>query len=91
MTKFYKVTSANCYKTPTIINIDHIVMIQPLGDGEWTSVLLDNGSYYTIDTPFDTVDELLGEYIVDVCYNDDEKSVKKASDLHEQFKEVFGI
>ena len=88
-TKFYKVTSANYDKTPAIINIDHVVVIEPLRDGECTSLLLDSGSYYIADVPYDTIAELLGIQVVDVCT--DEETIKKACELHEQFKEVFGI
>ena len=87
-TKFYKVTSANYDKTPAIINIDHVVVIEPLRDGECTPILLDSGSYYIADVPYDTIAELLGIQVVEVCT--DEETIKKARELHKQFKEVFG-
>lgn len=89
MTKFFKVTSTDYDKTPAIINLEHIVTIQPLGDGECTSFLLDNGSYFMADIPYDVEAELLSEYIVDVDICTDEEKIKRATELHEQFKEVF--
>ena len=87
MTKFFKVTSTSCDKKPAIINIDHVVVIEPLRDGECTSLLLDSGNYYIADAPYDTIAELLGIQVVEVCTN--EEIVKKARELHEQFKGVF--
>lgn len=89
MTKFCKVTSTDYNKTPTIINLEHVVMIQPLGNGECTSFLLDTGSYFIVDIPYDVEAELLSEYIVDVNICNDEEKIKRATELHEQFKEVF--
>lgn len=88
MTKFFKVTSTGCDRTPAIINIDHVVVIEPLRDGECTSLLLDSGSYYIADVPYDTIAELLDIQVVEICT--DEETIKKARELHEQFKEVFG-
>lgn len=87
MTKFFKVTSTSCDKTTAIINIDHIVTIEPLRDGECTSLLLDSGSYYIADVPYDTIAKLLDIQVVEICT--DEETVKKACELHEQFKGVF--
>lgn len=87
MTKFFRVTSTSCNKTPAIINIDHVVAIEPLRDGECTSLLLDSGSYYIADVPYDTIAELLDIPVVEICT--DEKTIKKACELHEQFKGVF--
>lgn len=89
MTKFFKVISTSCDKTPAIINIDHVVVIEPLRDGECTSLLLDSGSYYIADVPYDTIAELLDIQVVEVC--SDEERIKKACELQEQLKEVFGI
>ena len=87
MTKFFKVTSSGCDKTPAIINIDHVVVIEPLRDGECISLLLDSGSYYIADVPYDAIAELLGIPVIDICT--DEENIKRATELHEQFKEVF--
>lgn len=87
MAKFFKVISTGYDKTPAIINVDHIVVIEPLRDGECTSLLLDSGSYYIADVPYDTVAELLDIQVVEVCT--DEETIKKACELHEQFKGVF--
>lgn len=87
MTKFFKVTSTGCDRTPAIINIDHVVVIEPLRNGECTSLLLDSGSYYIANVPYDTIAELLDIPVVEVCT--DEETIKKAHELHEQFKEVF--
>ncbi len=87
MTEFFKVTSTSCDKTPAIINIDHVVVIEPLRDGECTSLLLDSGSYYIADVPYDTIAELLDIPVVEICT--DEENIKRATELHEQFKEVF--
>lgn len=89
MTKFLKVTSTGCDKTPAIINIDHVVVIEPLRDGECTSLLLDSGSYYIADVPYDTIAELLGIPVVEICT--DEETIKKATEIHEATKEVFNI
>lgn len=87
MAKFFKVTSTDYDKKPAIINIDHIVVIEPLRDGECTSLLLDSGNYYIADAPYDTITELLDIQVVEVCT--DEETIKKARELHEQFKGVF--
>lgn len=87
MEKFYKATSAGYDKRPAIINIDHVVVIEPLRDGECTSLLLDSGSYYIVDVPYDTIAELLDIPVVEICT--DKEKIKKACELHERFKEVF--
>lgn len=87
MTKFFKTTSTGCDRTPAIINIDHVVVIEPLRDGECTSLLLDSGSYYIADVPYDTIAELLDIQVVEICV--DKETIKKACKLHEQFKGVF--
>ncbi len=89
MVKFYKVESADNYKTPTIINIEHISVIQPLGNGDRTSIMLDNGTFYTVDIPFNVEEELLSEYIINANVCTDNETIRKSAELHEQFKEVF--
>lgn len=89
MVKFYKVESADNYKTPTIINIEHISVIQPLGNGDRTSIMLDNGTFYTVDIPFNVEEELLSEYIINANACTDKEVIKETIELHEQFKEVF--
>lgn len=89
MVKFYKVASADNYKTPTLINIEHISIIQPLGNGDCTSIMLDNGSFYTVDIPYDVEEKLLSEYIINANVCTDKEVMKKSAELHEQFKEVF--
>lgn len=89
MVKFYKVESADRYKTPTLINIERITVIRPLGNGDRTSIMLDNGNFYTVDIPYDVEEGLLSEYIINANVCTDNETMKKSAKLHEQFKEVF--
>lgn len=59
MKDFYKVMSPSNNKRQAVINVRHIVMIEPLLDGEYTSVLLDNGSYYMVEESYESFAEKL--------------------------------
>ncbi len=59
MKDFYKIISASNDKRQAVINVRHIVMIEPLLDGEYTSILLDSGSYYMVEEPYESFAEKL--------------------------------
>ena len=59
MKDFYKVVSPSDNKRQAVINVRHIVMIEPLLDGEYASILLDNGSYYMVEEPYESFAEKL--------------------------------
>jgi len=59
MKDFYRVMLASNNKRQAVINIRHIVMIEPLFDGDCTSVLLDRGSYYIVEEPYESFAEKL--------------------------------
>lgn len=59
MKDFYKVISQSNNKRQAVINVKHIVMIEPLLDGECTSILLDSGSFYMVEEPYESFAEKL--------------------------------
>lgn len=59
MKNFYRVRSASSNNKQAVINVRHIVTIEPLFDGEKTSVLLDSGSFYIVEEPYESFTEKL--------------------------------
>ena len=59
MKDFYRVRSASNNNKQAVINVRHIVMIEPLFDGDRTSVLLDSGSFYIVEEPYESFAEKL--------------------------------
>ena len=59
MKEFYKVKSASNNKKQAVINVRHIVTIEPIFDGEKTSVLLDSGNFYIVEEPYESFAEKL--------------------------------
>lgn len=62
MKDFYRVMLASNNKKQAVINIRHVVMIEPLFDGDCTSVLLDSGSYYIVEEPYESFVEKILRY-----------------------------
>lgn len=62
MKDFYRVKSAWNNSKQAVINVRHIVTIEPLFDGEKTSVLLDSGSFYIVEEPYESFAEKLLQF-----------------------------